>query len=1345
MADDPHNQDEDPRSGDSHEQGPSSDPGRIATQQDFGRELTLARRRAGLTVREVARAAGIPASTAGDYFSGRHLPPPSQPDSLPRILAACGVTDLGLLREWASALVRVRRAPGRRAVGASAPYRGLASFEPEDAEWFFGREELTAHLLIRATAGTTAAGTTAAGTTAAGTTAAGTTAAGTTAAGPTGTDGTGDTVGVPLVVIGSSGSGKSSLLRAGLIPRLLAADPTRPLALFTPGASPLADLARQLSRLGLAAGTDAGETEAALRSDPEGSARLVGQVSYASRAGPAIIVDQFEEAFTDCLDEDERRAFITALCALSGPAVVVLALRADFYDRALSHPGLSRALQQRQVVVGPMTWEQVRRAIVEPARKARLDVDDGLVELLLRDLAPAAGGGNPPGAGPEPGVLPLLSHALLATWQNGHGGSLTVTDYQASGGIHDAIARTAEAVYEELADEQRGIARRLFLRLVHVVNGAAETRSTVALSELREWPRGAASADDVLDRFVDGRLITLDADTARISHEALITAWPRLRAWIDSDREGLRTRQRITATAHAWDEAGRDSAVLLRGAQLAIARDWAADPVNRFSLTPLAREFVDTGTAQEKLHNEAERRRTRRLRRLVATLTVLVLATVALAGYAFQQREVATTARNDAQSREVAIEASQIRDQSVSLAGQLSLAAYRIAPTAQARAALLEASGTPAAARLADSADVVQSVSLSPDHRVLAVAAADGTLRLWDVARPARPVPLGRSLTAVDRSPLYTTAFAPNGRLLAAAGTAGTVQLWDVSDPGHPVRLKVPLSGPTSTVYSLAFSPDGRTLAAGSADDTVRLWNLADLGQARPIATLTGPAGYVKSIAFSPDGTTLAAGSADRKVRLWDVADPRHPMPLGAPLTGPAALVSSVAFSPGGTMLAAGSQDYKVWLWNVSRPARAVRAAPLTGAADGLNTVAFSPDGASLAAGSSDDHVLVWHLASHALAASLPHPQPVTSLAWDGTGQLITGDADGTVRNWALPTPVLLARGPVNSVAFSPDGGTLAVGSRDLELWNPARRTMTAAAARPGTFVNAVAFSPGGKVLAAGYSDGSIQLWLVAGDGTAAALGQPVRASAIGHVDYVAFSRDGRLLACGSDDGTLRVWSVSDPARPRQLAVVQNSPGSTVYSVAFSPDGRVLAAASADNLTRLWDIANPARPARLGSPLAGPGSYAISVAFSPDRRTLAVGSADKTVRLWDVSRPGRPTPLGGPLTGPGGYVYSVAFSADGQILATGATDGTVWLWNMADRTRPDLVAELTGPAGHVYSVAFGHADRTLAAGSADGTVRIWDTMPGAAAAAVCADAGQPISAAEWASYIPGRPYNPPCR
>ncbi|MDX6396220.1 MAG: hypothetical protein QOJ73_7283 [Streptosporangiaceae bacterium] len=1346
MADDPHNLDEEPHNLDEEPRdfdedpaegigGPADrdeqpDPRRVATQQDFGRELTRSRQRAGLSVREVAKAAGIPTSTAGDYFSGRHLPPPTQPESLPRILAACGETDPARLREWGRALARARRTPGRRAAGTTAPYRGLASFEPEDAEWFFGREELTRHLLIRATAD------------------------------PGSIPGSGAAAGVPLVVIGSSGSGKSSLLRAGLIPGLLTGDAPGPLALFTPGAAPLTELARQLAGAiaaaepGAPSGTAASEIEAALRSDPAGFARLTSRITVAGPPGeagrirPVIVVDQFEEVFTTCPDSGERQAFITALCALSGPAVVVLALRADFYDRALRHPGLSRALQERQVVVGPMTWDQVRRAIVEPARKARLLVDDGLVELLLRDLTPTAGAGSASSAGPEPGVLPLLSHALLATWHSGHRGRLTVAGYQASGGIRDAIARTAEAAYEGLSDDQRDVARRLFLRLVHVVDGAPETRSTTALTELRECPFGAASADDALARFVDQRLITLDADTARITHEALITAWPRLRAWIDADREGLRARQRITEAAQAWDEAGRDSAALLRGGLLVTARAWAADPVNRVSLAPLAQEFVDSGTAQEKIHAEAERKRTRRLRRLVATLTAAMLATVTFAGYAFQQREAAATARDDSDSREVAIQASQIRGQSVSLAAQLSLAAYRISPTAQARAALLESSGTPAAARLVDSTDVVQAVSLSPDHRVLAVAAADGTLRLWDVAHPGRPAPLGPPLVAANRNPLYTTAFSPDGRLLAAAGAAKTVQLWDVSDPARPVALNAVLTGPANTVYSVAFSPSGDVLAGGSADDTVRLWNVTGGGQARPIATLAGATGYVESVAFSPDGRTLAAGSADRAVRLWAVTDPRRPALLGRLLAGPAALVTSLAFSRDGTMLAAGSQDDKVWLWNISQPARPVRAAPLTGATDWVNTVAFSPDGTSLAAGSSDDHVLVWHLATRAPAASLPHPQPVTSLVWDG-GRLITGDADGAVRNWALPAPVLLAGGPVNSVAFSPGGGMLAVGSQDLELWNPSRRTMTAAAKAPGTFINAVAFAPGarshgGRALAAGYGDGRVQLWQVTSGGAETPLGQPLLASSHGLAEFVTFSRNGRLLASAGDDGTVRVWSVSDPRRPRLLTTLNDSVN-YVFSVAFSPDGRTLAAASGDNLTRLWDIANPARPVPLARPLAGPASYAISVAFSPDGRTLAVGSADKTVRLWDVSQPARPAPLGAPLDGPAGYVYSVAFSGNGQTLAAGATDGTVWLWNVTHRAAPALVAELAGPAGQVYSVAFGRADRTLAAGSADGMVRIWDTSPAAAAAGVCANAGQPITRPEWASDIPGRSYDPPCR
>ena len=1314
------------------------DPRRIASQPDFGRELTLARQRAGLTVREVARTVGIPASTAGDYFAGRHLPPPSQPALLARILRACGETDAARLTEWTSALNRVRRGPGRRPGATAAPYRGLASFQSEDAPWFFGREELTARLVRLATA----------------------------APAP----------GVPLAVVGPSGSGKTSLLRAGLIPALPDWS-RRKLALFTPGATPLRELARQLAGLNHEVPDEAGlppadpgepaeisGIEAALRRDPGEAPRFLpgrtgpGDTSWlipgGGEPGLLIVVDQFEEIFTACRDEVEQHCFIAAICALAGPAVVVLALRADFYDRGIRHPELARALQERQVVVVPMTRHEVRRAIVEPARLAHLELTDGLVELLLSDLAPRSPVGSPPGAGHEAGALPLLSHALRTTWSRSHDGRLTVADYQASGGIRHAISQTADHVYGSLDEEQRDIARRLFLRLVYVADDAPETRSSVPLAELSDWPGQAASPGEVLDRFVAERLITVDADRAQITHEALLTAWPLLRSWIDGNREGLRIRRRLSDAARAWDEAGRDPAAVLRGGQLAMAREWADDPLNRDSLSTLTRAFVDAGIVQERLQQATERRHTRRLRRLVAALTVLVLVTVALAGYAFQQRheatsarDTATTAKNTAQSREVAIEADQVRGQSAGLAAQLSLAAYRIAPTADARASLLESSGSPAEAGLIDSAGVVEAVSLSPDHRVLAVAGADGSLRLWDVARPAHPVAMGAPLLPVNRkAPLYAAAFSPDGRILAVAGAGQTVLLWDMRNPARPVRLGAPLTGPAGTVYSLAFSDRGSLLAAGSADDTVRLWSVADPEHPAAVGRpLTGPASFVQSVAFSPDGAILAAGSADKTVRLWKVSNPAHPVALGKPLTGPTDVVDAVAFSPDGRTLAAGSRDKKVWLWNVTTPSRPVRERTLTGATDWVNAVAFSPDGRSLAAGGSDDRVLIWNLATQALTATLPQPQPVTSLAWDAAGRLVAGDADGHVRDWMLPTPVLRTGGPAYSVAYSHSGHLLAVGGLDLQLWDPMTHTLLAAARVPAnTDVNPVAFSPGGTTLAAGYSDGKMQLFGITHGRSLAPLSQPVLASAKGMVESAEFSPDGTLLATSGDDGTVRLWNVADPAHPRPVATVHDS-GTYVFSVAFSPDGRTLAAASADDLTSLWNISQPGHPTRIGKPLTGPASYAISVAFSPDGRTLAVGSADKTVRLWNVTDLARPVALGRPLTGPAGYVYSVAFSPDGQTLASGATDGTVWLWHVSDPARPRLLATLTGPAEQVWSVAFSPAGSTLAAASNDGTVRLWDTQVRAAAAGVCGTGGQPLSEAEWAAYVPGRRYAPPCR
>ncbi len=804
------------------------DPGRIANQEDFGRELSLLRERAGKTIRQVAAAADVPPSTVGDYFTGSHLPQASATSLLRRILAACGETRAEVIDQWLQALARARRAPGRRPAGAPAPYRGLAAFQAEDARWFFGRDDLIRLLVGLAADRYRSTGSQARE--------------------------------LPLVVVGPSGAGKSSLLRAGLIPALRARSRARAgaggprILVFSPGPRPVRALAGQLAH------DDVAGAEAVLHADPARSTELAGQVRL---PGLAIIVDQFEETFTECQDEDERRSFIAALCALCPRALVVLGLRADFYARALAYPQLTTALQERQIVVTPMTEAQLREAIVEPARLAKLKVEHGLVELLLRDLGPLTGSGGPEAAY-EAGSLPLLSHALLATWQRSRGGVLTVAAYKSSGGIKDAIARTAETAYSELGADQRDHARQLFLRLVQVTDGVA-LRRRIPIDEVSH-----GNDADVLNTFVAQRLITVDANAAQITHEVLLAAWPRLREWIDADRDWLRMRRRIGEAARAWHDGSRDVTGLLRGGPLAIARDSASDPAGRAGFSRLEQEYLDAGIAYERAQRDAEKRRTRRLHRLVAALGIAVLAAVALAGYAFGQREVASAALGNADSREVAVEAGQVRANYVSVAAQLGLAAYRISPTPEALSSLLESSGAPAAARLLDSHGVVQAVALTPDHAVLAVAADDGTLRLWDVTHPGLPARLGPPLAHLP-GPIYSAAFGPGGRLLAAAGADHEIRLWDTADPRRPRQAGPPLTGPANTVYCVAFSPDGRFLAAGSADDTVRLWDTGHPGEPRPFATLTGPAGHVESVAFSPDGRTLAAGSADSTVRLWSL------------------------------------------------------------------------------------------------------------------------------------------------------------------------------------------------------------------------------------------------------------------------------------------------------------------------------------------------------------------------------------------------------------------------------------------------------------------------------------------
>jgi WD40 repeat protein len=764
---------------------------------------------------------------------------------------------------------------------------------------------------------------------------------------------------------------------------------------------------------------------------------------------------------------------------------------------------------------------------------------------------------------------------------------------------------------------------------------------------------------------------------------------------------------------------------------------------------------VDASVTAGAASEQAARRRTRVLQGTVAVLSALVLAVAVMTGYAFTQRsaardaeQAALSAADMANSRDAAFTADQIRGTDPAVAAQLSVGAFQLAQTPQATSSLLQASGASSVARIDDSAGIVQWVSVSPDRRLLVAAGADGTLRLWNLALPGRPV-LISDLVRADSKPLYAAAFSPDGKLLAAAGEDGAVALWAVSGT-KAVRLGTSLADPAGAVYSVTFSPDSSTVAAASTNGTVRLWDVADPARATPDgAPLTLPAGTVaNSVAFSPDGRSLAAGTTTGTVWLWHLPGlGAAPRPFaGMPLTGPASSVSGVAFSPDGAELAAASKDLKVWLWRLSASAPA-KDGTLTGSTDWVNTLAFSPDGKSLAAGTSSANVLVWNMATRAITAKLPHPQPVTSVAWDGPGRIAAAGADGTVSLWALPSAVLAIGGAPTNLAYSPDGTTLAVGASQVQLWSTASRALLASyPLAPHEFTNATVFRPkaaGPPLIAVALSDGTVALL----DGrTLARVTTPFRvtAGALQAAESVAFSPDGRLLATGADDGTVRLFDVTDPAHPRQVASASKST-SSVYTVVFSPDGTTIAAASVSNVVELWRVTGQHGLAAAGPDLGAMASYPIGLAFTPDGRTLAIGNADKHVYLWNVANPARPRRLGAPLSGPSGNAWAIAVSPDGKTLAAGANDGSVWLWNLADPARPTLVATLNGLPGHVFSVAFSPDGGQLAAASYDDdTVRLWDTRPAAARAAICANLGQPLSAAEWASYVPGVPYQKPC-
>jgi WD40 repeat protein len=1206
------------------------------------------------------------------------------------LAASRGAVDRGELRtvetEIADGVVdrqRLRRPPPGQTVGRAVvcPYKGLARFEPSDAAYFFGRERLAAELVARL-------------------------------------------VGTGLLgVIGPSGSGKSSLVRAGLLPALaegvLPGSQRWRQVIMRPGEHPMRELARMLDGGDDSPGMVGRAAEHCVRAD----GRLL------------LVVDQFEEVFTACQDFHERASFLDELVAGAGAeqgAVVVVGLRADYYGRCAEHPGLARQLATSQVLVGPMQPEELRRTIELPAERAGLQVEPELTRAMVADVAE------------QPGGLPLLSTALLEGWQRRQGRTLTLAGYREVGGVRGAVARLAERAWQQLDPDDQVVARQILLRLPGPGEGAAMVRRRVPLSEF------TASREErvrpVLDALVDHRLLTKSQDSVEVAHEALLREWPRLRGWLEEDIQGRALHRHLIAAAREWEAAGRDPGELYRGARLTGALDWTRD--HRAELNDLEREFLEAsrGAAEQEVADarrraDREARTSRRLRSLLAGLAAVLALALAASGLALTQRGRAQHQTLVAESRRLGAQALLQGDLDRSLL--LAAEAVRLDDSVDTRGALLSSLlRSPQAIRvLRGGGNRLQGIALSPDDRTLAATDNLGLLYLWDVRTGRR---LAGPLEAPSVGTLYTPVFSPDGRILATAGAReyGGIVLWQVAERKVIGRLE--LAARETEIVDAAFSPDGHILAAGTQTGSLAFWDPASGARLGPVLhpyrlPEIGQPGV--SLAFGRGGATLYTSAQDGKTLAWDVARrrPVRTLPVGG---------GRIAVSPDGATLAVGRHDGAITLVNLVTGRRR----RLAGHTGPVFRLAFSHGGATLASVSDDRTAILWDVATgRPLETLRGHAGWVHGVVFSRDGRtLYTSSLDDTVMAWDLTGTRGLARrltrqaGHVTGVAFSPRDANLLGVARDdgpATLWDVARRARVGTTLPvTGGFLNAVAFSADGRLLAApNHGDGTVRLFDTS---THAPVGRPLRppygpinGPYLGReINGIAFSRDGRLLATAGNDGSTVLWDLARQVpigRPLRL-----DPGFSVNAVAFSPDGRTLVSGTDNGSVFLTRIPDGAVLHKL-IVTDGPGISAL--AFSPDGKTLVTGAFNGKLRLWD---PGSGAALGRAWVAQAGPVMSAAYSPSGRILATSGSEGTAALWEAG--TGKQLGAPLPGPSQTWAMASFDPTGRLLATAFQDGTVLLWDVDPASWRKRACAIAGRDLTRQEWDEFLPGRPYQPSC-
>ncbi|BAY84588.1 WD-repeat protein [Calothrix parasitica NIES-267] len=1135
-------------------------------------------------------------------------------------------------------------------------------------------------------------------------------------------------------VIGPSGSGKSSVVFAGLVPQLRDLGNVQ-IVSFRPGKNPFDALAVALNRiLNIELNhnrLEELELRVNLEHDEKALCELIEHLNYLTPQPPSLqgkgenlkplssqergsergsprrfvlIADQFEELYT--LTEDSlRQPFLDLLlyAVQNAPAFsLVLTLRADFMGKALDYQPMGEAFKKYgTLLLTPMKREELQAAIEQPAAKMKVELERGLTSKLIDDL------------GNQRGCLPLLEFTLLQLWEKHDKWYLTHQAYKEIGGLKQALVKYADGIINPLSAVEKEKAERIFIQLIRPGEGTEDTKRKATRGEVGENNWG------LVEELANQRLVVTGWDksnqqeTVEIIHEALIREWGMLRGWIQSNRRFRIWQERLQFEVVKWDKS-RDEKYLLSGGNLGEAEGWYFDQKYRDYLSDIQGEFIRESLDVRDRKIKEEKKKQRRTILGFASFSIVSLTFAGFAGFYGVKAQISAT--QEKLNSSIATSKNSFNLQNYGDAQFEALKAKQLLETTwwqqwipthikqKVDIALHQLITSPSVAKhsFKGHKEAVYDVRFSPDRKTIASASLDKTVKLWSVD--------GQLLHTLQghKEAVYDVRFSPDGKTIASASGDKTVKLWSVDG-----QLLHSLSGHKSDVSEVRFSPDGKTIASASGDKTVKLWSV----DGQLLHTLQGHKSSVYEVRFSPDGKTIATASNDTTVKLWSVDGQ-----LLHSLQGHTHWVRDVRFSPDGkTIASAGGRTVKLWsvdgqllhtLQGHKSPVYDVRFSPdgktiasaggrtvklwsvdgqllhtLQGHKSSVYEVRFSPDGKTIATASADGTVKLWSVDGQLLHSFKGHKDLVYSVRFSPDGKTIaSASRDKTVKLWSVDGQLLHSfkghKSDVSEVKFSPDGKTIASSSRDgtVKLWSVDGQLLHSLQGHKSEVIS-VEFSPDGKTIASASGDGTVKLWSVDGQ---------FLHSLDGHkseVSSVRFSPDGKTIASASGDRTVKLWSVDG-----QLLHSLQGHKSYVYSVRFSPDGKTIASAGGRTV-KLWSV-----DGQLLHSLDGHKSEVISVEFSPDGKTIASASGDRTVKLWSVNGQ-----LLHSFKGHKAEVFRVRFSPDGKIIASASWDNTVKLWSVSGQ----LLHTLEGHKDRVFDVRFSPDGKTIASASEDKTVKLW--------------------------------------